>query len=180
MRMAFLDLATRTSGWCVGGGDNLPAVGAWPWPQVGQAYGELLDHFERDLSVLISTQAPEIIGYESPIKTQRDDLERLRKLYSLGCFLEFVCHRRGIRCVEVDLRTIKKELGGSSKADKGSMVAAAEKVGLGERLPKTKAAGREDAADAFGGWLVLVRLYASRDISAKWDRALWGSRTALL
>lgn len=200
MKLAFLDLASRKSGFCVGRGDALPLAGAWLWPSFDLApddpkndswdYGGMLDALYEDVCRLIDCHEPEMIGYEEPIlvsggrgRDRRpgeygDKLVNLRKLYPLGPFVEWVCLRRGVRCVEVDLRSIKKELAGFGGADKNDMVAAAEKLGI--VLPKTKAAGREDAADAAGGWLYLLRLYGEKTFSQEWDRRLWGRRPTLL
>lgn len=198
MKLAFLDLASRKSGYCVGRGDTLPTAGAWLWPSFDLApddpkddswdYGSMLDALYEDLNRLLDCHEPEMVGYEEPIlvsggQNRRpgqygDKLVNLRKLYPLGPFVEWVCKRRGIRCVEVDLRSIKRELAGFAAAGKNDMIAAAEKLGIA--LPETKAAGREDAADAAGGWLYLLRLYGDRQLSQEWDRRLWSRRPTLL
>jgi hypothetical protein len=176
--IAFLDQATRLTGWCVGGGDKLPAVGVWPFPQLPQgAHGKLGAFMHNSLSTLVETRGVTILGFETPIHRPIDNRDKLRRLFGLPFYIETFCELREqqglspVRCVEVDLRNVKKELTGLSTAEKKDMVAAAEKVGID--LPVGP--GREDAADAFGGWLVLVRLYA-KEHSNRWDQALWGRR----
>jgi hypothetical protein len=172
-----LDIATRLTGWCVGSGADTPKAGAWQFPQVHEEYGQLIDLFDRALETHVELYRTTTFIYESPILTRTDHLQTVRKIYGMGTHLEFFARRKGIRCVEEDLRKIKLELGGSFRSGKADMVAAAEKLGIA--LPKTQAAGREDAADAAGAWLVGVRHYARR-YQEQWDRLLYSSRGALL
>lgn len=133
----------------------------------------LLDRFE-----------PEWLVYEAPIlvhksrHSQRNDkLEDVARTLAMTGHVEWVCYQRGIECRRVDLRKVKKELAGFGDADKDDMVAAAEKIGL--KLPPSPKRAREDSADAFGAWLLLLRArYPS--LSARFDSALWGRRGALI
>lgn len=136
----------------------------------------MLDQLDKALASHIELYRPGALVYEAPILVpNRDNLLKLRKLYNLGGHVEFVCRRRGIECSEVTVDDVKKALAGFSAAGKLDMVAAAEKIGL--TLPAGKK--REDAADAFGAWLLLLR-HHSRPNADRFDRALWGRRGVLL
>jgi hypothetical protein len=183
-----LDLATRKTGYCVGDGTSVPVAGAWLFPQVGAQYGRLGAMLWEQLN-LTETRFPdlELVVVEAPIMTARDKLDTVRKLYGVSFMVETWCSLRSqariragldpIDCRESDLRRIKRDLAGFSGADKNDMVAAALKVGI--ELPKTKDAGREDAADAFGAWLGGIRAM-DRRLASEWDRRLWRSRGATL
>lgn len=133
----------------------------------------MLDRFEPEWLVY---EAP-ILVHKSKHSQRNDKLEDVARMLALTGHVELVCYRRGIECRKVDLRKVKKELAGFGGADKDDMVAAAEKLGL--RLPKTPQRAREDASDAFGAWLLLLRArYPS--LSARFDSALYGRRGALL
>lgn len=163
-------------GFCYGTGETLPTCGAWRFEQCGDDLGEMLVKINGELSTVIYHRKVEVAAYEAPILTRYDKLGPLRKTYSLGAHLEFVCKQANVPCFEVDLRAVKKELAGFAAADKDDMVAAAEKLGV--HLPATDAAGRKDAADALGVWLLLLRSRSPR-LSARFDAALWGSRGGL-
>ncbi len=150
-----LDLATRLCGYCAGRGDKVPVADAFKLAQHGEDIGAML--VELDANV--------------------DSLLTRRKLFNVAGHVEFMCAKRGISCAEEEVRTIKRELSGSTKASKDDMVRAAEKVGV--RLPTALSDGREDAADAFGCWLLGLR-HQDRTLSARWDRVLYSSRGALL
>lgn len=180
MNLSTFDLATHFTGWCSGAGDGLPTVGAFEFVPTGDDIGRLLAQFEMALDTHFLAFAPVMVAYEAPILVVKhanrgtDKLLTIRKLYNLGGFLEWYCRKRGIPCVEADLRQIKKELTGDSLADKDAMCRAARKLGL--TLP---AKGADDAADAFGLWLLLLRT-VSREKATRFDKALWGARGALL
>ena len=93
-----------------------------------------------------------------------------RKLQGLAGVAEMVAFQRGLLCEEVYAATVKKHLGGSGRADKPDMMAAAERCGL---KPK-----RHDEADAFGVWICAVRAYA-REHQQFWDQRLYGPRSML-
>lgn len=173
-----LDLATIRCGYCVGDGTEAPEADAWLFPYVGDDLGALAMAYEDHLIAIIERFRPTLVVYEAPILVSgRDKLIVIRKLYGLGWETERVCARRGIVCMEAGLRRIKKELAGFSGAEKADMVAAARRAGIA--LPRTKAAGMEDAADAFGCWLLGLR-HADKRISSQWDQKLWSTRGTLL
>lgn len=91
-----------------------------------------------------------------------------RKLQGLAGFAETVCFQRNVLIEEVHLQSVKKALGGSGRADKPDMMAAAERCGL---KPKV-----HDEADAFGVWICAMRAYA-RQYQHLWDQRLYGPRT---
>lgn len=172
--LAAFDLASRRTGVCVGDGRGLPHADTWEFVQARDDLGLMLDQFHDRLEALLDDGVAAVI-YEAPVLvSQRDNLLKLRKLYSLGPHLEWVCRTRGIPCHELTIYDVKYELTGSKQAEKADMVRAARKVGLG--LPPGELA--EDAADAFGAWLYLLR-HSNRALSAEFDRRLWGSRGGL-
>ena len=199
MILSGFDLATRKSGYCVGDGLTLPACGAFLFEPFGTDenpdLGGLLDLWDRYLAAHIEAYRPDVAVYEKPILVinrkfkkwgrgdngapplddagRTDKPGRLRKIYSMGAHLEFVCFRRGIECSEVTLQSIKREVTGNAQADKDAMVAVAQRVGL--KLPATLAEGREDAADAWGAWLLALRQYQPA-ISREWDKRIWSRR----
>lgn len=207
MILGALDIAPRSTGHCAGSGERLPSVGAWAYPALGDDVGELLFCFDADLCRWLDTgieavvlEAPILVVNHGPSQRERergqwakhlqafdaspeitpgrtDKLFDIRRNLALFGHVEWRCRERGIECAEVDLRKIKKELAGFSSAGKPEMVAAAEKIGL--PLPASPKRAREDAADAFGAWLLLLR-HKNRSLSARFDSALWGRRGALL
>jgi len=94
-----------------------------------------------------------------------------RKLQGLAGVTEMVCVQRNVLCEEVAGATIKKQLGGSGRADKPDMMAAAERCGM---KPKV-----HDEADAFGIWICAMRAYA-RTYQHLWDQKLYGRRGGLV
>lgn len=170
-----LDLATRLTGWTAGRGDTTPDCGVWEFPQCGDDLGRMLCVLDDFLTITVDRFKPTVMVYEAPILRRIDDLLKVRKLYSLGSHVEFVCRRRGIECHEVSIAAIKKEVTGNAFAEKDDMVAVARTVGL--TLPKGP--GAKDAADSFGGWLLALRHYEP-EFSAAWDKRIWSGRSALL
>lgn len=178
-----LDLASRLSGWCCGDGRAVPLCGAWPFQAVDGDYGFLLDQLDGYLQAAFTRFRPTRCAYEAPILVPRgrggrqygDKLSTLRLLYPMGAYVEFACRRAGIECFEVTVSDIKSEVTGNAYAPKGDIVAIARKCGLA--LPDGP--GVEDAADAFGAWLLLLR-GTDKHLSAEWDRKVWTPRGALL
>lgn len=182
-----LDLATRLTGYCAGSGADLPEADALRFAQHGEDIGGMLVELDDKVGALLDRFRPTLVVFEAPIlpsggrrgdgNTVMGSLLTRRKLFNLAGHIEFMCARRGIVCAEEEVRRIKRELAGHTKATKDDMVHAARKCGI--KLPETQAAGMEDAADAFGVWLLGLR-HQNRDLSARWDRLLYSSRGALL
>lgn len=133
----------------------------------------------------LDVHRPVAVAYEAPIlifnqrykdargvwRKRNDNLTTLRKTLPIGARIEELCLDRGIPCFEDSVQAVKTELAGFRHADKSAMVSAARKLGV--TLPDGPA--EEDAADALGLWLVLLRK-RDRALSAKFDQALWGGR----
>lgn len=189
MRLSFLDPGSKRTGFAYGDGSRLPTVGAWGFPQAGVNYGQVLACLADALEAHIEQYRPDQLAYESPIvvfnqcykdasgqiRKRNDNLATLRKTIPLGPRIEEVCWRRGIPCFETSIESVKKELSGAFRAEKSVMVEAATKLGV--VLPSGP--GAEDAADALGGWLLLLRL-RDRAASVKFDQALYSARGTVL
>lgn len=159
----FLDIAPNWTGYCVGDGKSAPVADAWQFPATGDDYGALACHLEDWVRTLVERHEVEICGYESPILRRHDTLHTLRRILSLGVMFEAVCQRIGeergrpLPCKEVDLRIIKNFTTGNQWAEKKDVAAAVTAAGI--PLPAAVAQGRHDAADASGGWAVLLSEY---------------------
>lgn len=178
-----LDLATQT-GWCAGSGDQLPELGTVRMPDTGEDIGEFGFFFEEWFKRHLEEIQPAMVTFEAPLlpgaKIDRDSGRFIpapttdatqTKLKGLKWATEVICRRQGIECAEAWGSTVKKQLGGSGRATKPDMMAAAKRCGLS---PKTF-----DEADAFGVWIVSVRAYA-RQYQHRWDQLLFGGRGAML
>lgn len=185
------DLATQ-SGCCYGRPDTTPVAITVRAPVTGEDYGAFglfyWKFFNSTLEALHARLEPGerlLVVYERPLlPTARLDkklgkmvggtqLVTTRKLHSLGVLLETVCsiliEERGwlIDVREEHVAKIKNELAGSGKADKSAMVFVARRAGID--LPPGDEA--MDAADAFGLFVLAVRLWAPEH-SAAWDRRI--------
>lgn len=188
-RLSGFDPGSQRFGWASGDGSALPHAGAWAFPQTGASLGKMLVWLDDALDAHYELYRPEAVVYEAPIlvinqrfkdaqgqtRFRSDTLANVRKTYNLGGHIEFWCERKGIPCHEVDLVAVKKELAGFGAAQKSDMTTAAEKLGVS--LPEGQ--GREDAADALGCWLLLLRA-KSRLLSSRFDAALYGGRANAL
>lgn len=171
-----IDPGTRRMGYCVGDGRGLPFASAWRFDQCGDDLGAMAVLILHELRGVVARERPSVIAYEAPILRPHDKLGAVRKTFSLGTLIELVGKESSVPVFEVQISAVKKELAGFAYAEKPEMVAAAEKLGVG--LPLTGADGREDAADALGAWLLLLRSY-SPNLSYEFDRRLWGARGQL-
>jgi Holliday junction resolvasome RuvABC endonuclease subunit len=171
-----LDPGSQRMGWCVGDGDGLPTVGAWRFEQTGADLGAMLEQLHGQLVALVDRHDVTHVAYERPILLRHDTVERLLKTYNLGGHVQWFCRTNEIPCRTVGIQEVKRELAGMASAGKSDMVYAAEKLGVA--LPLTRADGREDAADALGVWLLLLR-QLDRAKSQEFDRRLWGARGQL-
>lgn len=188
MMLLGLDLASRITGFCAGTGAEVPTCGAWPFPAIDGDYGLLLTTLDDYLGTAFRRFSPDAVAYEAPIlitgrrgsaeaqdRGFADTLGKLRLLYPMGAFVEFFCRRAGVECFEVTVAEIKKEVAGHHRAEKQELVDVAKSCGL--VLPV--AAGADDAADAFGAWLLLLRQFDPAR-SREWDTRIRMSRGGLL
>lgn len=149
----------------------------------------MMQQVSQTVGVHLDTYRPVECAYEAPIlifnqrykdsqgvwRKRNDNLGTLRKTLPIGARIEELCLDRGIPCHEDSVQAVKKELGGHRSAEKSEMVFAAKKLGV--TLPVGP--GEEDAADALGLWLVLLRK-RDRKLSVKFDQALYGGRANAL
>lgn len=170
--VSFFDTSSRLIGWCSGTGEARPDCGAYPFPYVGEDYGQLGALFWKHLERHVETYRPALIGFETPLLLPHDKLDKVRKLYGVIFLLETFCEQRGIPMFERSNGELKRELTGDPKADKDMMIERALLCGI--NLPATKEAGRADAADAFAGWLIGIR-ENSPQISRRWDQIVWSN-----
>ena len=163
-----LDLATST-GFAFGDGLSRPRVAAIRMPSTSEDVGSFLVFFRTFLFPLLhrlSTEASDqggrvMVVFEAPILIDTTNIATTRKLQGLAAVVEMVVvDLKGlgfpIECREVAGSTVKKELTGSGRAEKGDMMVAARAAGI------TISPGKEgeDEADAFGVWLVGIRNFS--------------------
>ena len=117
---------------------------------------------------------PQAVIIEAPmLNPKRDRLLTIRKLYCAHGFVEWFFKNQSVEVSEVSAKKIKSRVTGNHLASKADVVAVARKCGL--RLPS---AGYEDAADAWGGWLLGIDHY-NRTCRERWDKAIHGQRGML-
>lgn len=186
---SFFDPGSHFMGWAVGDGSRLPTVGTFSFVRTGDGYGRMMHQVAAAVGAHLDSYQPSEVAYEEPIlifnqrfkdaqgvwRKRNDNLTTLRKTIPIGARVEELCYDRDIPCHETSVASVKKELAGFRTAEKSEMVVAARKLGV--TLPDGPA--EEDAADALGGWLLLLRL-RNRALSAKFDQALWGGRANAL
>lgn len=175
---AFFDLSPSFAGFCIGSGEDTPTADAYAFSEYGSEFGELGFEFWKLLDTLHARFGFDTAAYERPILVvarpggkgpqYTDKLETLQANLGLGFFLETWCRAKGIPCGTETIQAIKKCTTGNQHADKKDVAAAIERIGI--ELPKTKAAGRLDAGDASGGWVLSVRAW--NPSITRWDRAL--------
>lgn len=148
--------------------------------------------------VTLEDRRPLIVCLEAPILPEKKwnpvlrkmeggtNIATTRKLQGLAAIVEMEAfdanerHKRTgqgreVQCFEAHLQTVKKELSGSGRADKGAMVLAARRAGI-ELSPGDEG---QDEADAFGVWLLAVR-YHAKEYSRLWDSVIHGGRNTLV
>lgn len=160
-----LDLATQT-GWCAGSGDGHPELGTLNLPRDAEV-GPFVSYYRKWLIMKLGEIQPSMVIFESPILPAKANYDTLMKLYGLAVETDVVSHDLGIDCTRVMPSSVKLAVGGSGRADKADMMAAARRCGLS---PKTY-----DEADAFGVWMYGLRCYAKQHQEA-WDRRLYSAR----
>lgn len=180
-----LDLAPRKCGWCAGPGRDIPLAGGFRLTSDLNDLEGLLEETRTYLDVIITRFRPTAVMIESPILPGSQgagpvmgSLAQRRAQMGQNAFVKWlVRYGHDIPVAEIDLWQIKLALTGSKQAEKADMVKAAEKAGI--VLPSVLADGREDAADAVGVWLCLLR-QQDKTLSADWDRRIFSTRGALL
>ena len=188
-----LDLAPRKCGWCAGDGATIPTAGGWRLESDMEDLDGVMEETRAPLLVLLRRFQPTAVLYESPIlPTNRwkgaagpvvGSTSQRRAQFAQGAMVEWTCGqlRReegwDITCSEMPLWDLKAALTGDKQATKEHMVAMALKLGI--VLPAALVDGREDAADAVGAWLLLLR-HHDKDRAAAWDRKIFTPRGALL
>lgn len=182
-----LDLAPRKCGWCAGDGRSVPEVGGFRILSDLEDLAGVLEETRVNLVPILQRFKPTAVMIECPIlpaNRQRGaggpvvgSLAQRRAQFAQNGFAEWLIVSSGIECFEDDLWAIKDALTGNKFATKDDMVSMALRLGV--KLPNVLADGREDAADAVGAWLLLLRGH-DKSLAAEWDRRLYGSRGALL
>lgn len=183
--VAFFDLATRRSGWCVGTGEAVPAADFFEFARAPDDLGGLGLDLWKALDALHARTGFTVAAYERPILIinghgrdgvrRTDKLADIRRLYGVGMILETWCAAKGIPCGEETVGAVKKEATRDANATKDQVAAQIEKIGV--TLPLGP--GRFDVADAVAGWLCGVRAW-NPSVSREWDRRLFSARGALL
>lgn len=166
-----LDTATRCTGITAGTGETMPAVGVWNFDYCGEDLGQLLADFDARLTELAGRMPPKVIIYESPLLLPGDKLLTLRKLYSLGAYLELFGRRLGARVEEASAKRLKKALTGNHTAKKAEMVAICRRL----RVPLPPGDAAQDAADSFAAWYVGLQ-HHGREHLTRWDQAIYSRR----
>ena len=172
-----LDLATST-GFAYGDGFGKPHVGALRMPSTQEDVGTFLVFFRGFLFPLLHRLGEAArdrgetvtVVFEAPLLLNQGEtnIATTRKLQGLAGVVEMVVvDLKGIGlpiiCREVTLSTVKRELTGNGRAEKGDMMVAARAAGI------TLSPGKEgeDEADAFGVWIVGIRNF-SPEAAARW------------
>ena len=143
--------------------------------KVGDHNGKLGHQLIQYLLATHSRYKPGLVVIEKAIMTRTDRLDFLQKRLGMDFLVETFFESRGIPVEGVTLQAIKREVTGKSNAEKDALVAVARKCGLD--LPDGP--GAKDASDAFGAWLCGLRT-VDKAASARWDRAVWSPKGALL
>lgn len=184
-----LDLAT-VSGVCYGRPSTTPVATAVRAPSGSDELGSFaafyIRYFKTLLSQLHARAEPGekiLVNYEAPILPEKHydkikgkmtggtNISTTRRLHSMGPMLEGICliyseeHDIEIDVRECHISSIKRELGGSGGAAKPDLVFAARRAGIS--LPEGNEA--QDAADAFGAYLLAIRYHAPEHLPY-WDR----------
>jgi len=111
---------------------------------------------------------------------QQTNIYTTRKLQGLAALAELLPYQLKelgwpIECREVPLQTVKKELGGSGRAEKADMIFAARRAGI----DISAGPEGEDEADAFGVWLVGLKHHAPQHFP-RWLARINGGRGSLV
>lgn len=97
----------------------------------GNNFGPVFHALDQWLDGMVLTIRPALLAFEAPltpIDGKSWDIETnartVRYLTGLATIAELVAARRGVRCIEVHVRTVKARLSGNQFAKKGQMKAA--------------------------------------------------------
>lgn len=142
-----LDLATRL-GWACGSPDEEPHYGSKLLPSTGAEIGRFGDAYDQWILDMITLENPALVVFEAPFVSGTGNANTARKLMGLCWQTEIACYRRQIRCMEHNNSSVKKMFAGNGRAEKGEMIAAAQRLGWD---PKD-----DNAADALGLWACAV------------------------
>lgn len=140
----FLDLATQL-GWAEGEPGERAICGSLRLAPQGAKTGAVLSGFLDFLVPRVQAFRPARIVYESPFSR---GLDATRRAYALAGVTEMVGHRFGVRVLEANLNTIRKEtLGFVPRGDgvKESVISHVKSLGY--------TPADDNDADALLGWL---------------------------
>ena len=169
----WFDVSKNSTGWCVGDGSQVPIAGAFQYDSVAGDYGDLGAAFLNHLGAMVGRYGmPTHIGWEDPLMLGRDKLGTVIIIYGMVFLLATWARGRGVQTHHYGHKKIKKRITGNGNATKAEVATiVAQKLRV--TLPPTVAAGRHDAADAVGGWILAVDAHAPQH-QPKWDAALHG------
>lgn len=170
----FFDCSKNSTGWCVGAGDQTPITGAFQYDSVAADHGDLGAAFVNHLGAMVGRFGmPDEIGWEDPLMLRHDKLITMVNIYGMIFLLATWARSRKIPTRSIGHKKIKKRITGNGNATKAE-VAQIVSSQLRVTLPATVAAGRHDAADAAGGWVIMIDTHAPQH-KPKWDAALRGT-----
>lgn len=151
MRLLALDHGTRT-GWAVGNGDRLPAVGSRKNPHSGGK--EQLEPFweahHRWLGGLIADYRPTLVVWERPVLARHTTHASVEVTFGLQAVTGLTCRQLRVPVRTVTVQEAKIALTGAGNASKDEMMDAAREYGL--------TIEHHDEADAFAVWLHAFRV----------------------
>ncbi len=159
------DLSPSLCGWCFAGQDGSLEAGAFELPPLSPDLGASARMLWDSAHVLIARFQPSELAQEAPLLLRHDTLLKLRCTYGNGYVLELIGDLEGLPIREMDPKRVKAMMTGDAYASKTDVVNAALKLGV--TLPATKAAGREDAADAVGVAVVQMSV-SDPEAAAPW------------
>lgn len=153
-RILALDLSVARTGYALAAPDEQSLrFGSNALPSTGEDIGKLLVAFDEWLKVKIAGEDIGLIVFEAPIlRPGRTHITTARKLMNLAGHVEFVCSAQGIRCVEQNISTNKKDFTGNGRAEKEDMILMARRYGWDVK--------NSDEADACALWMGAVLRFA--------------------
>lgn len=154
MRLLALDHGTRT-GWALGCGDRLPAVGSRKNPHGGgraelEPFWQAHAHWLRGV---ITDFKPTLVVWERPVLAKYTSHASVEITFGLQAVTGLTCREAGLPVRVVSPQQAKIALTGHGRASKEEMVSAALGFGF-NRIDF------HDEADAFAVWLHTLQLLA--------------------